>query len=44
MLKLVINGAEMKEPAAAADQKATEEAPKAKARKPSNKAGKAANK
>ena len=37
MLKLVIDGSEMKEPAAATDQKPKKEEPKAKAVKPSNK-------
>ena len=43
MLKLVINGSEMKEPAPT-NQTAKKEDTKAKASKPSNKAGKAANK
>ncbi len=43
MVKLVINGKEMRVPAEAVNKKAKEE-PKTKVVKPSNKAGKAANK
>ena len=44
MLKLVIDGTEMKEPEKADSLKAEKEEPKAKAAKPANKARKAANK
>ena len=44
MLRLCIDGSEMRKPAEPTNNTAKKEEPKAKASKPSNKAGKAANK